>query len=183
MGTTRAHAAIVRPLLKAALPTADTSVCEAGMAEVRGVERVESGLSRTEIDGLPVYWSTAPIPVNKPVHAALVFRHGQADETLATSGRAHLIEHLALFPIPLERSQFGGYVDHTRTVFRVSGTEREVRQFLRSVTDNLQALSNGSSLRNRSSLPSPTPQEAILGARPCDCGSVPRGLDFPAFRS
>ena len=44
------------------------------------------------IGGLRTFFA----PVDGPVHAALSFRVGTADETLATHGVTHLVEHLVL---------------------------------------------------------------------------------------
>ena len=100
------------------------------------MERLDTDIVRTEIEGLPLYWAEAP----PPLRAALIFRVGRADETLARSGKTHLIEHLALFGVDLRRAQFGGFVDHTRTVFHVAGTGDEVSTFLRRVSAGLRAL-------------------------------------------
>ena len=53
---------------------------------------MSTGWQRTEIAGLPAFVGNAPGPVT----AGFVFRVGQADETLATRGLTHLVEHLAL---------------------------------------------------------------------------------------
>jgi hypothetical protein len=100
------------------------------------MEQLHTDIVRTEIGGLPLYWAEAP----PPVRAALIFRVGRADETLARSGKTHLIEHLALFGVDFRRAQFGGFVDHTRTVFHVAGTGDEVATFLARVSAALHAL-------------------------------------------
>jgi predicted Zn-dependent peptidase len=109
----------------------------ASMSFGGAVERLDTEILRTEVDGVPVYWA-AEAP--GPLRAAIMFRAGRADETLAGSGKTHLVEHLALFGIDLRRSQFGGFVDPTRTVFHVSGTSEEVETFLQRVSAALSEL-------------------------------------------
>ena len=48
------------------------------------------------VDGLSTYW----VEGGGPFRAVLVFRVGQADETLPTRGICHLVEHLAIEPQP-----------------------------------------------------------------------------------
>jgi zinc protease len=91
---------------------------------------------RTEIGGTPVFSVDRP----GPHQAALVFRVGRADETLATSGLTHLVEHLALFAVDDDLRRSGGFVDHFRTVFFTSGTHDDIARFLVSVTGALRAL-------------------------------------------
>ena len=100
------------------------------------MERLDVEIMRTELEGVPVYWAEAPAPMR----AALVFRVGRADETLATAGLTHLVEHLAFFGLDLRRSQFGGFVDQTRTVFHASGTGEETMSFLARVSAALAEL-------------------------------------------
>src|SRR5438874_8136896 len=69
-----------------------------------------------------------------------MFRTGRGDETLAESGKTHLVEHLALFGLEMRRSQFGGFVDQTRTVFHASGTGEDVAMFLARVSAALEEL-------------------------------------------
>ncbi len=45
------------------------------------------------VDAVPAFWVRTGRPT---LGASLVFRHGMVDETLATSGWTHLLEHLAL---------------------------------------------------------------------------------------
>jgi predicted Zn-dependent peptidase len=68
---------------------------------------------RTELDGLPVIWADVPGHFT----GALAFRVGRSDETLATGGLSHLVEHLAL-PTDRRRSvDFNGSVDGIETAF------------------------------------------------------------------
>ena len=83
-----------------------------------------------------MYWAEAP----GPRRASLIFRVGRGDETLATSGRTHLVEHLALFALSDELRRPGGFVDHLRTVFYSSGSDSELVKFLDGLTGAISAL-------------------------------------------
>ena len=66
--------------------------------------RSDSMIKHLDVDGVP----TLLAPTTGPMHAGLVFRVGQADETLARKGITHLVEHLALHShrrgrLPLQR--------------------------------------------------------------------------------
>lgn len=87
-------------------------------------------VQRTTVAGVPAWWA----PADGPVTAALIFRTGRADETLANAGITHLVEHLALFPLGRRDYVYNGFVDQGRCVFYASGTLDEVRGFLRDVT-------------------------------------------------
>jgi hypothetical protein len=93
-------------------------------------------VTRESRDGLPVLWS----PVAGPAMASLIFRAGFADETLATRGVTHLVEHLALFPLGRRAYEYNGRVEDAYTLFWARGTEDEVLGFLREVTASLAAL-------------------------------------------
>jgi len=97
---------------------------------------VREVVTRGQRAGVPVFTVDRP----GPHQAALVFRVGRADETLATSGVTHLVEHLALFAVDDDLRRSGGFVDHFRTVFFTSGSPDEIAQFLVSVSGALQAL-------------------------------------------
>jgi len=92
----------------------------------------------TEVDGVRVVW----LPVEGPLIGSLMFRSGRADETLATSGLSHLVEHLALYPIGSggHATQFNGYVDSLSTVFHASGEPSDVADFLGRVCAGLADL-------------------------------------------
>ena len=62
---------------------------------------------------------------------SLMFRVGLADETLATHGITHLVEHLALFALGRRDHAYNGFVDDTRCVFYASGERDEVLEYLR----------------------------------------------------
>lgn len=94
------------------------------------------GVERLEIDGVPVFWA----PDASPGQAGLMFRVGRADETLATSGLTHVVEHLALFPLDDGVRRIGGFVDPVRTVFSSLGAPSELGSFLSAVCQSVSAL-------------------------------------------
>jgi predicted Zn-dependent peptidase len=93
-------------------------------------------VERTVVDGVPVLWANGP----EPYVGALVFRAGQADETLTTAGLSHLVEHLALFTAGRRKFEVNGMVDELRTVLWASGTRDEVCGFLSDVAQALGSL-------------------------------------------
>jgi zinc protease len=90
---------------------------------------------RTEIDGVPAIVGDVP----GRAKAALVFRAGQSDETLATRGLTHLVEHLALGD-EVRTNVAAGYVDQTATVAIVEGSPAEVAQRLETIAQRFGAL-------------------------------------------
>lgn len=87
------------------------------------------------VDGLPVFHIERPGPTT----IGLVFRVGQADESLAQRGLTHLIEHLALANVDGLFS-FNGQVDSVFTTFVARGVADEVSEFIESVTQALAYL-------------------------------------------
>jgi zinc protease len=83
-------------------------------------------VQRAEVDGLPVYWASAP----GAFRAALMFRVGVADETPATRGITHLVEHLAMFGSDSRAFEANGFVDLERSVFYASGERDDVLGWL-----------------------------------------------------
>ena len=81
---------------------------------------------RTEVDGIPTFWASLPGPCT----GVLMFRVGRSDESLATSGITHLVEHLALFALGTPTYEFNGVVDDTRTTFFARGAQEQVVEFL-----------------------------------------------------
>src|SRR5262249_26937316 len=100
------------------------------------VAPTEARIERAEIGGVPVFWADVP----GPQHVSLVFRCGRADETLATAGLTHLVEHLALFALGKDQRRWGGFVDHVRTAFFMSGSLSELAEFVTGVSQALNAL-------------------------------------------
>lgn len=90
----------------------------------------------TEVDGVPTVWAEA----SGPRGAGLVFRSGRVDETLAGSGRGHLVEHLVLSSIEDPTDRHNGYVDGVTTAFYTRGTDDEVVAFLARVCGALGEL-------------------------------------------
>ncbi len=68
--------------------------------------------------GVATYWVESGRPT---LSASLVFRQGIVDETLATSGRTHLLEHLALHGRAKGALQVNGSVSLLHTRFDVHG--------------------------------------------------------------
>ncbi|GAB3166354.1 hypothetical protein GCM10027059_25260 [Myceligenerans halotolerans] len=99
--------------------------------------RVADLISTGEVDGIPVLY--APWRENQ-VTGGLVFRVGQADETLATRGITHLVEHLALHGQNLAETHHNGVTSDITTTFHVSGTLDEVVDHLNQVCAALRDL-------------------------------------------
>ncbi len=77
-----------------------------------------SDLQRADAGGVALLWARAP----EPVTGTLLFRAGQADETLRTAGISHLVEHLALREIGRRPYQWNGRVNDAITAFFATGT-------------------------------------------------------------
>jgi hypothetical protein len=90
-------------------------------------------IRETEVDGVP----TLLAPTHGPMHAGLIFRVGRADETLATAGITHLVEHLALYRHGLPDYHFNGATESVFTSFHMQGGEGDVVAFLAGVCDSL----------------------------------------------
>jgi zinc protease len=110
--------------------------------EPNGVDVSDAGhpdapiIERTEIDGVPVFWT----PVDGPRVAAIVFRVGRADEPAHQGGITHLVEHLALAPLAQQDYVHNGFVSGTMTVFHASGTDAQLKEFSGSIISSLAAL-------------------------------------------
>ncbi|MFD9393435.1 M16 family metallopeptidase [Streptomyces sp. NPDC060000] len=81
----------------------------------------------------------APASGNE-ITAGLFFRVGRADETLATAGITHLVEHLALHRLGLSDLHYNGATANAYTLFHVTGSEEEVVKYLNSVCAGLRDL-------------------------------------------
>ena len=92
--------------------------------------------TRDILNGVPTWWMDA----QGPFTGSLMFRVGRADETLATGGVTHLVEHLALFPLGQQFYDFNAFVDQSRTVFWAYGTEEQVTSHLQTVCRGLRSL-------------------------------------------
>ncbi|MDF6019347.1 insulinase family protein [Streptomyces sp. JH34] len=91
---------------------------------------------RTEVDGIRTVLAAA----SGPVTAGLLFRVGVADETLATTGITHLVEHLALHRHGLSDLHYNGATGATYTLFHATGTPQEVVTYLNGVCEALRDL-------------------------------------------
>jgi predicted Zn-dependent peptidase len=100
------------------------------------LSRLDHLLSWTKVDGIPTLFA----PREGPVTGGLVFRVGRADETLATSGITHLIEHLALYRNNLSGAHHNGQTEQVWTAFHATGTADEVVAHLNSVCASLRDL-------------------------------------------
>jgi zinc protease len=90
-----------------------------------------------ELAGVPVF--VVPDGPRVPV-VGLTFRVGRADETAATSGLCHLVEHLALPATTATAFDFNGTVDSLFTSFFASGDLAELREFVRATAGLLRSL-------------------------------------------
>ncbi len=98
----------------------------------RPLPRVE----RTEIDGIPTFWSDVG---EGPFIAALSFRVGRADEATTETGISHIVEHLALAPLGVQAYDHNGFVDATRTNFHSLGDATDATDFLATVANGLSS--------------------------------------------
>ena len=86
-------------------------------------------VTETTVDGIYTLFVERDDPT---VHAGLVFRVGQADESLAVRGLTHLVQHLALHDVTGDVHAHGTTgVVHTE--FRASGDAAEVSRVLNGV--------------------------------------------------
>ena len=95
----------------------------------------EPEIHRAEIGGVPVFWADAP----PPHEIQLVFRVGRADETLATAGLTHLVEHLAMPDLPV-RLECNAFVTNLSTCFWARGEMPSLVDFVAGVVDRLNDL-------------------------------------------
>ncbi|GGX04444.1 insulinase family protein [Streptomyces chryseus] len=94
------------------------------------------GIIETEVDGIRTVLAHRPGPVT----AGLLFRVGRADETLATSGITHLVEHLALHGHGMSDLHYNGATAGTHTHFHVQGGDDEIVEYLNGVCASLRDL-------------------------------------------
>jgi zinc protease len=86
----------------------------------------QDGIICGEVDGVPAFW---PPERDGPAAALLMFRVGQADETLPIRGITHMIEHLALVPTGRAPHDFNGQTGSSITSFGVVGQPGELVSF------------------------------------------------------
>jgi zinc protease len=89
----------------------------------------------TNVDGVTTVWTDAP----EPLRAGLLFRTGRVDETIATSGLTHLIEHIALASTG-DDSQINGVVAGQFTGFFTMGRPEYVTEFFSKLCEALVSL-------------------------------------------
>ncbi len=90
----------------------------------------------TEVDNVITIWTDAP----PPLRAGLLFRTGQADETLVMLGQSHLVEHLALSTVSDNAQRHNGFAGGIITGFYTIGSAKEVSGFLASICEALGSL-------------------------------------------
>ncbi|GAA1844285.1 hypothetical protein GCM10009687_07320 [Asanoa iriomotensis] len=93
-------------------------------------------IRETEVDGV----RTLLARKSGPLVAGLTFRVGRADETLATAGITHLLEHLALHHSGLSDYHYNGATGSIVTHFHLTGSEDDVVKHLIGVCDALANL-------------------------------------------
>ncbi|WP_037802263.1 M16 family metallopeptidase [Streptomyces sp. NRRL F-5135] len=93
-------------------------------------------IRETEVDGIRTVLTAG----GGAVTAGLAFRVGAADETYATRGVTHLVEHLALHRHGVSDLHYNGATATTYTLFHVTGTTDEVVGYLNGVCAALRNL-------------------------------------------
>lgn len=86
-------------------------------------------LNKQIIDGVPVFWQEGPAPLE----AALIFRAGVRDETFATVGITHLVEHVVMGQASDGRDSTNAMVEPSMTTFGTAGKPETVAAFLSAV--------------------------------------------------
>jgi zinc protease len=95
-----------------------------------------TGVQRTTIDGIPVFWADVPGPFT----AGMIFGVGMADEAPADRGVTHLVEHLALPTGPVQGVEFNGTVSPVSTWFWAAGDRDAALGLIRDTAAALQHL-------------------------------------------
>ena len=96
-----------------------------------------------DVDGVPAFWWQGPDGAGQDgkYTAGLMFRVGMADETLATRGITHLLEHLVLYPLMVDAAKhFNGHTEPLTTTFLTRGDADEVGEFFKAVCAGLREL-------------------------------------------
>ena len=104
-------------------------------ASRNALDAVAGLVGHTTTQGIPTLYA----PRQGEITAGLFFRVGRADETLATAGITHLVEHLALHRLGLTDLHYNGATANTYTLFHVTGSEEDVVTHLNSVCAALRA--------------------------------------------
>ena len=90
-------------------------------------------MQQIDVDGVPTLYA----PYEGPSIAGLVFRVGQADETLPYRGITHLLEHLVLHGRALADYHYNGTTGAVTTSFHLQGGEDDITGFLTGVCEAL----------------------------------------------
>lgn len=93
-------------------------------------------LRHTETDGIP----TLVCPASGTPRVSLLFRVGRADETLASTGITHLVEHLTLTGQVLSDYHVNGMTGPVVTAFHAEGASEDISTFLAGVCASLASL-------------------------------------------
>ncbi|MDN0195156.1 insulinase family protein [Streptomyces sp. S.PNR 29] len=104
--------------------------------DATGLAALDGLVSHTTTQGVPTLYAPRPGEIT----AGLFFRVGRADETLATAGITHLVEHLALYRLGLSDLHYNGATANAYTLFHVTGSEEEVVTYLNTVCAGLRDL-------------------------------------------
>jgi hypothetical protein len=105
-------------------------------ARVAGPAVLDGLMSHTTTQGIDTLYA----PATGEITAGLFFRVGRADETLATAGITHLVEHLALHRLGISDLHYNGATSNTYTLFHVTGAQEEVVTYLNAVCAALRDL-------------------------------------------
>ncbi|MFJ6837006.1 M16 family metallopeptidase [Streptomyces sp. NPDC091209] len=101
-----------------------------------GLDALEGFVSHTTTQAIPTLYA----PRRGEITAGLFFRVGRADETLATAGITHLVEHLALHGLGLSDLHYNGTTADAYTLFHVTGDEDEIVTYLNGLCAALRDL-------------------------------------------
>ncbi|MDG4763995.1 insulinase family protein [Solwaraspora sp. WMMD406] len=96
-------------------------------------------IRQLDVDGVPALLAAT----SGPTHAGLMFRVGQADETLARRGLTHLLEHLVLYPLGAADYHYNGTTGSVVTHFHLQGSASDITTFLTGVCTSLRQLPVG----------------------------------------
>lgn len=123
-----------------------------------------SAVHRTEIDGVPVFWTDLPGRLT----AHLIFGVGMRDETFLSAGITHLVEHLTMRAVPQPHYACNASVGPMVTDFEVASSPATVVEHLARVCAALGA----------ADVRSIDVERKVLGAEVGDGGGAPASLWF-----
>ncbi|MGW3355951.1 insulinase family protein [Streptomyces bungoensis] len=105
--------------------------------DVAGLDALDGLVRYTTVQGIPALHAPRQ---GGEITAGLFFRVGRADETLATAGLTHLVEHLALHRLGLTDVHYNGATANAYTLFHATGSEEDVVAHLNGVCAALRDL-------------------------------------------